>query len=142
MKTGLLWYDGDNQRLLHEKIRQAAQRYRQKYGRMPTICYVHPSALAGQAAPEPGLDCRWEDCSTTIWVIAAPNILPHHFWLGEGDPSSVRVVAQSGDRPRQERERPLQKANGARKEADRLMQEAVMARAGVRLRRGAKKAQV
>ena len=33
MDVGLLWYDSDPRRELEEKIGQAAQRYREKYGR-------------------------------------------------------------------------------------------------------------
>ena len=106
MKTGLLWYDGDNQRTLLEKVQQAAQRYRQKFGRTPTVCYVHPSSLSGLAGPELAIDCRLDGCPARIWVIAASRVLPHHFGMGEGDAPSAGVVSAAPEGPKQEQARP------------------------------------
>ena len=106
MKTGLLWYDGDNQRTLLEKVQRAAQRYRQKLGRTPTMCYVHPSSLSGLAGPGLALDCRLDGCPARIWVIAATCVLPHHFWMGEGDAPSAVVVSAAPEGPQQEQARP------------------------------------
>jgi hypothetical protein len=87
MDIGLLWYDNDPRSTLEDKIGRAAERYRAKYGRWPNTCYVHPLAVvepAGQAQ----LACPLNGSRTTIRVLAAPNILLHHLWLGEsvGDP--------------------------------------------------------
>lgn len=71
MKVGLLWYDDDPKRALEEKIARAVQRYREKFGRLPNTCYVNPATL-GEAVPRFG----------RVRVVAAPNILPHHFWIG------------------------------------------------------------
>jgi len=81
MDVGLLWYDGDPKRPLEDKIGQAARRYRDKYGRWPNTCYVHPQAVNGQA----GKELRPLNTRTTIRLLAAPNILLHHFWLGESN---------------------------------------------------------
>jgi hypothetical protein len=81
MDIGLLWYDGDPKRPLEDKIGQAARRYREKYGRWPNTCYVHPKAVNGQA----GEELRPLDASAAIRVLSAPNILLHHFWLGESN---------------------------------------------------------
>ena len=85
MKTGLLWYDGDAKRPLEDKIERAAERYRQKFGRWPNTCYVHPQAVAGGKGEEKGLACQPRESQALIRVLFAPNILPHHFWLGEGN---------------------------------------------------------
>ena len=79
MKVGLLWYDDDPKRALEEKIARAAQRYREKFGRRPDICYVNPAMLE-EGAPRSG----------RVRVVTAPNILPHHFWVGvsEGEDDS------------------------------------------------------
>lgn len=78
---GLLWYDGDPKRPLQDKIGQAARRYRDKHGRWPDTCYVHPGAVPANVDPAPvagGL--------TGIRVVTAPNILQGHLWLGyEGE---------------------------------------------------------
>jgi hypothetical protein len=83
MEIGLLWYDNDPRRTLEDKIGQAAQRYREKYGRWPNTCYVHPQAVAEPAEQGQEMACRLKGSRTTIQVLSAPNILLHHLWLGE-----------------------------------------------------------
>jgi len=81
MKSGLLWYDADSKASLPDKVTRAAQRYRQKLGRCPTLCYVHPTVLAGY---ELELACRLDGGITIrVRMVAAAQVLPHHFWLGE-----------------------------------------------------------
>ncbi len=96
MEIGLLWYDGDPRRALEDKIGQAARRYREKYGRWPNTCYVHPQAVAGPAGEEPAGLCRLRNPEAMIRVVPAPNILLHHLWLGEStDPKPGRRVGAS-----------------------------------------------
>ena len=84
METGLLWYDGDPKRPLEDKVGRAAERYREKFGRWPNTCYVHPQVVGGQAADGLRLACQAKSPkASTIRVLSAPNILVHHFWLGE-----------------------------------------------------------
>lgn len=68
--TGLLWYDDDPRRPLAQKVARAAARYRQRFGAVPNICYVHPSAL--DADVQVGV----------VRVTASPTTLRHHFWIG------------------------------------------------------------
>jgi hypothetical protein len=90
MNVGLLWYDGDPRRSLEDKIGRAAQRYREKYGRWPNTCYVHPQAVAAPAGQQEGLACRLEDSRQAIRVVSAPNVLLHHLWLGESASDSIK----------------------------------------------------
>jgi hypothetical protein len=111
MEIGLLWYDDDPQRPLEAKIGRAADRYREKYGRLPDTCYVHPQAVSTEGQPAGGIQvtvpltggpaeatprgARHGGRETparstaapagrgTLRLIAAPYILRHHFWLGE-----------------------------------------------------------
>ena len=69
MRTGLLWYDDDPERSLEEKVRQAAQRYCQKFGTPPDVCYVHPSVLGDEQVQ--GVD--------GIRVATLPHVLRYHF---------------------------------------------------------------
>jgi len=85
MEIGLLWYDGDPKRPLEDKIGQAARRYREKYGRWPNTCYVHPQAVDNGAGSDMRLADQARDPQSTIRVLSAPNILLHHFWLGESN---------------------------------------------------------
>ncbi len=82
MKVGMLWFDSNDQRDLEAKLRRAVQHYQAKYGRRPTVCYVHPSAMLGQRKGIAGLDMR-----------TANTVLPHHFWLGEGEDTQIRPAA-------------------------------------------------
>ena len=83
MEMGLLWYDGDPKRPLEDKVGQAAERYRQKYGRWPNTCYVHPGVVGSQDGDGLSLACSARNVKNTIRVLPAPNILLHHFWVGE-----------------------------------------------------------
>jgi len=74
MKVGWMWFDNDPGRSVEEKIQQAAQHYRAKFGRFPNTCYVNQRSINGD-----GFHCG------KVKVVAAPNILPHHFWLGVSD---------------------------------------------------------
>lgn len=84
MKSGLLWYDNDPQRDLEDKISLAAQRYREKFGRWPNMCLVHPQAMAGQSEQKVLIACAERPARATIQVVSAPNVLLHHYWLGQG----------------------------------------------------------
>ncbi|HBY92535.1 MAG: hypothetical protein M5U01_10480 [Ardenticatenaceae bacterium] len=70
MQIGLLWFDDDKQRPAAEKIAQAARRYREKFGRAPTVCFVNPS--------EP---IESERVGNVV-VRTLRTVLPHHFWIG------------------------------------------------------------
>ena len=74
IQEGLLWFDDDKTRGLADKVARAAQRYQQKYGHSPDVCYVNPGALRGNE----GHDARVE----SVKVLPAKSVLPHHFWLG------------------------------------------------------------
>ena len=68
----LLWFD-DSDKSLEDKVRQAAARYRRKYGKPPTLCFVHPDALgdSGEARQVGGVEVR-----------AGRTILPNDFLIG------------------------------------------------------------
>jgi hypothetical protein len=52
MDIGLLWFDDDPRRGLEDKVGRAALRYREKYGRWPNICYVHPQVVTDHLGQE------------------------------------------------------------------------------------------
>jgi hypothetical protein len=95
MEIGLLWYDDDPRRGLEDKVGLAAERYREKYGRWPNTCYVHPGVVADHLVQDLRVACRSRQ-RATIRVVAAPNILLHHYWLGESNgqtPAKQRAAA-------------------------------------------------
>lgn len=71
MRTGWLWFDNDSGRTLEEKVARAVARYRDKFGRSPDTCYVHPQTIAGEE----------QQCGA-VRLVAARHVLRHHFWLG------------------------------------------------------------
>jgi hypothetical protein len=72
MKIGMLWFDGDLKVDLKVRIERAAVYYRDKYGRPPNLCIIHPST-AGEDHPNSviGVDVR-----------TSAAVQPDHFWLG------------------------------------------------------------
>jgi hypothetical protein len=71
MREGLLWFDDDPRRAIEDKVRQAAARYRQKFGAAPDVCYVNDRAID-----------RAEVRVGDLRVMPASTVLPHHFWIG------------------------------------------------------------
>jgi len=68
---GMLWFDNDAKSDLQSKVKKAADYYRNKYGRAPNLCYVHPSMIQ-------------EEQIKTGDISVCPNqtIIPNHFWIG------------------------------------------------------------
>ncbi len=79
MKTGLLWFDDDPRRQLEEKVMRAAIHYERKYGRPPTLCFVHPSTLNGNGKHGKQGDVRK---AGEVEIRPGRSVLPDHFWLG------------------------------------------------------------
>jgi len=75
IQIGMLWLDEAPGRALSARVVEAAAYYRRKYGRAPTVCYVHPSMLSTEGEFEiDGVEVR-----------PLADILPHHLWLGVGE---------------------------------------------------------
>jgi mevalonate pyrophosphate decarboxylase len=74
MNTGMLWFDNDPKTRLAAKIERAVDYYRQKYGRDPDLCLLHPSMV------EKGSSETFK-----ITVRAYAPVLPGHFWIGIED---------------------------------------------------------
>ena len=70
MDVGMLWLDDDKRITLDDKIRRAADYYRQKYGQAPNLCLVNNAALEN------------EKKVGRIEVKPVGHVLPHHFWVG------------------------------------------------------------
>ena len=72
LEVGLLWCDA-SETDFEAKIQAAADRYRNKFGASPDTCHVNGATMP-EGVTEFSLD--------GIKVIASPNILPNHFWIG------------------------------------------------------------
>ncbi len=88
IQEGLLWFDDNPTRPVTDKIERAVQRYQQKYGHNPDVCYVHESEIRAQLKEG---DLR---VAEDVKVLPAKSVLPHHFWLGiQSQPAEGRTRA-------------------------------------------------
>lgn len=71
MNTGMLWFDNDPQTELKTKVTKAASYYKKKYGKAPTLCFVHPNMVKKKKSSQGKIKIR-----TTV------TILPNHIWIG------------------------------------------------------------
>lgn len=100
IQEGLLWFDDNPTRSVGDKIERAVQRYQQKYGHDPDVCYVHESEIRAQLKEgdhAPGTSTplgnpRGMGCSLAqdVKVLPAKSVLPHHFWLGVTETADKR----------------------------------------------------
>ncbi len=74
IQEGLLWFDDDPNRATSDKVARAVQRYEQKFGHSPDVCYVHPGQIQDR-----------ELSVGAVRLVPAQVVLPHHFWLGVAD---------------------------------------------------------
>lgn len=77
MEIGMLWYD-DSPVGLKDRVERAADYYKEKYGRQPNLCFVHPDMLKTEEGKAKGVVIR-----------KGKGIMPGHFWIGV-DESQVK----------------------------------------------------
>ncbi len=82
MRVGMLWFDDQKNRELADKIERAASHYQAKYGRRPTLCFVHPSMLLSLRNGVFGIEVRGSN-----------TILPNHLWIGCTEEQPERSAA-------------------------------------------------
>ncbi len=83
MKAGLLWFDDSSQLGLEDKVGKAAVRYREKFGRVPDVCYLNPQTMNPVGQDEREASCRVESLRATIRLVPAAYVLKYHFLLVE-----------------------------------------------------------
>jgi hypothetical protein len=81
MKTGMLWFDNDPKTDLPTKISRAAAYYQKKYGKLPDICFVHPTMITNASLKARGIEVR-----------STRQVLPHHLWLGILEPATANLA--------------------------------------------------
>ncbi len=79
MKIGMLWLDQDQGESLDVRIRRASAYYREKYGRAPDLCCVHPRGH------KDGLPSRVD----SMEIRPQMTVLPGHFWIGLKEPKEA-----------------------------------------------------
>jgi len=117
MKIGMLWFDNDPHTALAAKVEKAAAYYLTKYGRTPTVCFVHPSMLPAAQEAETSETGTAPTAKKTrskkgsaqpassgissagVEVRANPAVRPNHFWIGVNGVSPVNsTTSTSRDR--------------------------------------------
>jgi hypothetical protein len=78
MNIGMLWFDNDPKTEINSKIERAALYYRDKYGKQPNLCFVHPTMVGFEASDVPDSASKSGDIS----VRTSASVLPNHFWIG------------------------------------------------------------
>lgn len=71
MIIGMLWFDNSKVDL-SAKVNRAGDFYKNKYGRSPNACFVHPKAFDEKEKLQTG----------DIKVRPDSYVLPHHLWIG------------------------------------------------------------
>lgn len=77
MAKGIHMLDIDPQRTVTEKVRMAAEYYRQRHKTNPTICLVHPSVGSVEETSVEGVEVRNDSVHT---------LRAGHLWIGDHDP--------------------------------------------------------
>ena len=72
LQFGLLWFD-DADRDLAIKVCQAAERYFQKHGQRPNLCFVNPADVGTRPVP-------FGVAGVEVQELA--SILRDHLWIG------------------------------------------------------------
>jgi hypothetical protein len=88
MNAGMLWFDNDPKTALTAKIERAVDYYRNKYGRDPNLCLIHPSMLpADQKLDDPAITGAEGEKPKNGKIIVRPYrpVLPGHLWIGIED---------------------------------------------------------
>ena len=78
MNIGMLWFDNDPKTGLDAKIERAASYYRNKYGKRPNVCFIHPTMASIEASEGTDSVIRKGE----LIVRTSPSVLPNHFWIG------------------------------------------------------------
>jgi hypothetical protein len=79
MDIGMLWFDNDKQADFRVKVERAVLYYRDKYGKVPNLCFVHPTMIPNndnKSTEKPSLN------SQGVEIRTSDTMLPHHFWIG------------------------------------------------------------
>ena len=86
---GLLWFDDNPGVAFEAKVKAAANRYRDKYGVNPEVCYINPISAPAGAEPE-----------GQVQVIQTPRVRPDYFWVGVKGRSESESDKRRGQKKR------------------------------------------
>lgn len=78
MEIGMLWFDNDPKADLAEKIAKAAAYYRQKYGKTPDLCFLHPTMLPKNGSEATSL----RPPLPNVEIRSSKSVMPNYLWIG------------------------------------------------------------
>ncbi len=78
VNIGMLWFDNDPKTEITGKIEKAACYYKNKYGKSPDLCFVHPTMLASENNQPISNPAK----KNKIEVRTSKSVLPNYFWIG------------------------------------------------------------
>lgn len=70
MREGMLWYINDPKGELKTTVEKAVEFFQKKYGRVPLVCYVHPTALESEFVAK-----------DAVKVLPNEMVIKNHIWL-------------------------------------------------------------
>jgi hypothetical protein len=79
MDIGMLWFDNDKKSDYEAKIERAATYYRDKYGKAPNLCFVHPCMIPNNGSKNAEKHFMK---SQGVEIRTSKTMLPNHFWIG------------------------------------------------------------
>ena len=82
MNIGMLWFDNDPKAEISTKVERAASYYYSKYGKKPTLCFVHPSMMTSMKSKENEAASKPHLQSAGVEIRTSRSVLPNHFWIG------------------------------------------------------------
>ncbi len=91
--VGILWFD-DSSQSLKDKVKPAVRRYVERFGRPPSVCYVHPSIMDG-AGDGQVLDLELDGRPMQLAVRPRRSVLRYHLLVGEENDESKGALWSS-----------------------------------------------
>jgi hypothetical protein len=82
MNVGMLWFDNDLKADLNTKVQRAASYFQKKYGKLPDLCFVHPSMANGLVQESAQKEDQQAIKAGDVEVRTTRAVLPNHFWIG------------------------------------------------------------
>jgi hypothetical protein len=71
MTTGMFWFDQEISNSIQERIFKAAVYFQEKFGILPTVCYLNPENKFSEL-----------NDNFHIEILYTGSIQPNHLWLG------------------------------------------------------------
>ncbi len=92
---GLLWYDNDPKKSWRQKVKDTAERYKNKRWLVANLCHVCPKDVGVEVGLQ---EQRFVETLDGIEIYATGNTQPNNFWVTHIQKAQDKAV-QPSDRP-------------------------------------------